>query len=136
MQARLAAGSAYPENMKWQTKILAALIVAVGLLPLAGFPQSPPPAPNPVYGAYPDKYKEIITSWLNSALLDPQSLIIKWRSEPRPGELKVQGKTISGFLVDFSVNARNMFGVYTGAQKHTALIRDGQVVTATGFVAR
>ena len=94
------------------------------------FPQSPPPAPNPVYGAYPDKYKEIITSWLNSALLDPQSLIIKWRSEPRPGELKVQGKTISGFLVDFSVNARNMFGVYT------ALIRDGQVVTATGVVAR
>jgi hypothetical protein len=121
--------------MKWQTKVPAALIVAVGLLPLAATAATPP-APNAIYGTYPENYKELITKWLNAAALDPQSLIIKWRSAPRPGELKVQGKTISGFLVDFSLNARNMFGAYTGAQKHTALIRDGQVVTATGFVAR
>src|SRR5689334_890461 len=111
--------------MNWQTKVLAALIVALGLLPLAGSPPTTP-APNAIHGAYPENYKELITKWLNSAALDPNSLIIKWRSEPRPGELKVQGKTISGFLVDFSLNARNMFGAYTGAQKHTALIRDGQ----------
>ena len=135
MRARLGACGAYPEKMKWQTKILAALLLAFGLLPLAAAPPTPS-APGAIHGAYPENYKEIITNWLNAALLDPKSLIIRWRSEPRPGELKVQGKTISGFLVDFSVNARNMFGVYTGAQKHTALIRDGQVVTATGFVAR
>ncbi len=75
-------------------------------------------------------------SWLNTALIDPNSVQIKWLTEPRPGELKVQGKMIPGFLVDFSVNARNIFGAYTGAQKHTALIHDGKVVTATGFVAR
>jgi hypothetical protein len=40
---------------------------------------------------------------------------------------------VAGFLVDFSVNARNIFGAPTGMQRHTALIRDGQVVTATGF---
>ena len=84
---------------------------------------------------YPEKYQEIITAWLNSSLVDPKSVQIKWLGEPRPGELDVgKGQKVAGFLVDFSVNARNIFGAYTGSQKHTALIRDGQVVTATGFV--
>jgi hypothetical protein len=88
------------------------------------------------YGAYPANYQQIITTWLNTNLVDPRSVVVKWLSEPKPGELAVDkaGKTVSGFVVDFSVNARNLFGAYTGPQKHTALIRDGQVVTATGFV--
>ena len=74
-------------------------------------------------------------AWLNSSLVDPKGVQIKWLSEPRPGELDIgKGRKMAGFLVDFSVNARNIFGTYTGSQKHTALIRDGQVVTATGFV--
>ena len=116
-------------------KILSLLVAGLALLPLGLQSQSPPP-PNAVYGAYPQNYQEIITAWLNQALVDPKSVIITWKGEPRPGELKVQGRMISGFLVDFTVNARNIFGAYTGAQKHTALIRDGKVVTATGFVAR
>ena len=104
------------------------------LLASVGSAQTPPP-PGAVYGAYPSNYKEIITSWLNTNLGDPRSAQIKWLGEPRPGELNVgKGRIISGFLVDFSVNARNIFGASTGAQKHTALIRDGQVVTATGFI--
>ena len=96
-----------------------------------------PPPPGAVYGAYPTNYQEIVTNWLNSALVDPKSVKVKWLGEPRPGELPVgNGKKVAGFLVDFSVNARNIFGAYTGSQKHTALIRDGQVVTATGFVYR
>lgn len=88
------------------------------------------------YGAYPANYQEIITTWLNTNLVDPRSVVVKWLSEPKPGELPIDkaGKTVSGFVVDFSVNARNLFGAYTGPQKHTALIRDGKVVTATGFV--
>ena len=79
--------------------------------------------------------REIITAWLSSSLVDPKSVQIKWLGEPRPGELDVgKGQKVAGFLVDFSVNARNIFGAYTGSQKHTALIRDGRVVTATGFV--
>jgi hypothetical protein len=111
------------------------LVAGLGLFPLALHSQNVPP-PNAVYGAYPQNYREIVTAWLNQALVDPKSVIIDWKGEPRPGELTVQGRTISGFLVDFTVNARNIFGAYTGAQKHTALIRDGKVVTATGFVAR
>ena len=97
----------------------------------------PLPPPGAAYGAYPHNYKDIITNWLNSVLVDPQSVQVKWLSEPRPGELNVsKTQQVSGFLVDFSVNSRNVFGAYTGPQKHTALIRDGQVVTATGFMAR
>ena len=114
-------------------------LVAVALLALAlsSSAQNPsPPPPNAVYGAYPGNYQEIVTAWLNASLVDPNSVKIKWLGEPRPGELTVaKNQKVSGFLVDFTVNARNVFGAYTGAQKHTALIRDGQVVTATGFIA-
>ena len=107
---------------------------ALACLTAGGFAQTPPP-PNAVYGAYPANYKEIITNWLNASLGDPRSAEIKFLGEPRPGELDVgKGQKVSGFLVDFSVNARNIFGAPTGTQKHTALLRDGQVVTATGFV--
>ncbi len=123
--------------MMAKLKRLPLLLIVLAVVPLGAPAQNPsPPPPDSVYGAYPHNYQELITAWLNQALLDPASPIIKWKGEPRPGELTVQGHKISGFLVDFTVNARNIFGAYTGAQKHTALIRDGKVVTATGFVAR
>jgi len=115
-------------------KVCRDIFVLLALFPLASWAQTVPPV-SEGYGAYPTKYQEIVTAWLNASLTDPNGVQIKWRSEPRPGELTVsKGQKISGFLVDFTVNARNIFGAYTGPQKHTALIRDGQVVTATGFV--
>ena len=128
-----------------------AILALLACLPFAGLaqtaspsptqsvPSAPTPSVNPFsssYGAYPANYQEIITTWLNTNLVDPRSVVVKWLSEPKPGELPIDkaGKMVSGFVVDFSVNARNLFGAYTGPQKHTALIRDGQVVTATGFV--
>ncbi len=115
-------------------KYLLAILTTLAFLPVAGLAQSVPPI-SAGYGAYPVNYQEIVTAWLNSSLVDPKSVQIKWLGAPRPGELTVgKGQRVSGFLVDFTVNARNIFGAYTGAQKHTALIRDGQVVTATGFV--
>ncbi len=110
------------------------VVLFLAFFPAVGHTQNVP-APNTVYGAYPADYKEIITTWLNTSLADPRSAEIKFLGEPRPGELDVgKGQKVSGFLVDFSVNARNIFGAPTGAQKHIALIRDGKVVTATGFV--
>ena len=108
----------------------------MALLPVAGVAQGPAPAASN-YGAYPANYQEIVTAWLNSALTDPNSMKVKWLGDPKPGELPVgKNQKLAGYLVEFSVNARNVFGSYTGPQKHTALIRDGQVVTATGFVYR
>jgi hypothetical protein len=115
-------------------KALVAMLALLAFLPLADLAQSVPPISSS-YGAYPSNYQEIVTTWLNSNLEDPKSVVIKWLGEPKPGELTVgKGQKVSGFLIDFSVNARNHFGTYTGPQKHTALIRDGQVVTATGFL--
>ncbi len=105
--------------------------------PIALVAQKGAPPESAVYGAYPANYQEILTAWINASLVSPQNLKVKWLSEPKPGELSVgKGQKVRGYLVDFSVNARNVFGAYTGAQKHTALIRDGQIVTATGFVYR
>lgn len=110
------------------------MLTVLALLPLASPAQTVPPV-SAGYGNYPANYKELVTAWLNTSLADPRSMQIKWLSEPRPGDLVVgKGQKVSGFLVDFTVNARNIFGTYTGPQKHSALIRDGQVVTATGFV--
>ena len=115
-------------------KYFLTLLAVLALLPVTDRAQSVP-AISAGYGAYPANYQELVTAWLASNLVDPKSVQIKWLGEPKPGELTVaKGQKVAGFLVDFTVNARNIFGAYTGAQKHTALIRDGQVVTATGFI--
>ena len=117
-------------------KTVFAILAALALVSGTGLAQSVPPI-SAGYGTYPANYQELITAWLNTALVDPKSVKIKWLSEPRPGDLDIgKGEKVSGFLVDLSVNVRNIFGAYTGPQKHTALIRDGQVVTATGFIKR
>lgn len=117
-------------------KFLLILIAALALWPLSGFAQSPTPAQS-IYGAYPASYQEIVTVWLDAQSIDPKSVKVKWLGEPKPAELPAgDGQKIAGYLVEFTMNARNVFGAYTGAQKHGALIRDGQVVRVTGFVYR
>src|SRR3982750_52669 len=93
------------------------------------------PADPTVYGEYPKDYKEIITQWLNTTLVDAPSAYVEWMAQPKAGSLpeKKNGKTLFGYLVEIKVNSRNRFGTYTGMQKHTVLIRDGHVIKATGF---
>ncbi len=97
-------------------------------------PSSPRPADVAIYGAYPEKYQEIITAWLETQLLDAESARIEWLGIPKAAELKAaDGKILRGYQVDFRVNSRNQFGAYTGMQKHGVLIRDGAVVKGIGF---
>ncbi len=117
----------------------AKIIPLLGFLLLIVSPVASAQTPTPdsaVFGPYPDNYEEIVTAWLSNGLVDPASVKIKWLGPPKQGRLNVgkEQQTVSGYLVDFTVNARNLFGAYTGPQKHTALVRDGKVVTATGFV--
>ncbi len=119
--------------MNRSAKLFASLALAFAFLPVAAFTQTAPSSSS-THGAYPANYKEIVTAWLNSHLEDPKSVLIKWVGEPKPAELPAaNGEKIAGYLVEFTVNARNRFGAYTGAQKHGALIREGEVVKATGF---
>ena len=121
----------YADVMKRAARFLPLFCAVVILLPAAARAQNP----TVDYGAYPQNYREIVTAWLNSSLADPKSVQIKWLGEPKAGQLAVtKDQQVSGYLVEFTVNARNVFGAFTGPQKHAALLRDGKVVTATGFV--
>ena len=122
--------------MRRAAKILFLFVALLALLPVSGQAQSPPSS-SALYGTYPANYQDIVMTWLNAALVDSKSVKVKWLGEPKPGELAIEtDKKVTGYLVEFSVNARNIFGAYTGSQKHTALLRDGRVVGATGFISR
>jgi hypothetical protein len=84
-------------------------------------------------GAYPANYKEIVINWLQSQLIDPASARIEWKGEPKPADLGARSQHLYGYLVGFTVNARNRFGMYTGKEEHAALIRDGEVIKGIGF---
>jgi len=88
-----------------------------------------------LHGSYPTNYQEIITNWLQTALVDATSAQIEWISGPKPGTLpeKKNGDPLFGYLVEFRLNSRNRFGAYTGMQRKTVLIHDGQVVKTKGF---
>jgi hypothetical protein len=66
-------------------------------------------------------------------LVDPDSAKIEWQGEPKCTDLGKGGEHEYGWLINFTVNSRNRFGVYTGKQQHGVLIRDGQVVKGIGF---
>ena len=85
------------------------------------------------YGPYPTNYKQIVMQWLNKQLIDPDSARIEWNGEPKPSDVGKGGEAVSGYLVNFTVNARNRFGVYTGKQKHSVLIRSGEIIKSMGF---
>ena len=85
------------------------------------------------YGPYPANYKELVTQWLNKQLIDPDSARIEWNGEPEPADLGESGQHLYGYLVNFTVDARNRFGGYTGNQKHAVLIRNGEVIKGLGF---
>jgi hypothetical protein len=116
-------------------------ILAIAFCNFAAHAQSPTPSPAPsgipsvaLYGPYPTNYKEIITDWLEFKLVSADTARINWLTEPYAVDLKGPGATrIRGYRVDFSVDAKNLFGTYTGRQKHGAIIRNGDVIQGIGL---
>jgi hypothetical protein len=107
--------------------------LALGTTFVASLNAQTPSADTAHYGPYPTYYKEIIMQWLNTQLIDPDSARIEWNGEPKPSDMGKGSEAVSGYLVDFTVNARNRFGSYTGKQKHSVLIRSGEVIKSMGF---
>ena len=91
------------------------------------------PADPALYGPYPTNYKDIVMAWLNQRLVDASTARIEWQGDPQPADLGKNGEHLYGYLVRFTVNARNQFGTYTGKQPHGALIRNGEVIRGLGF---
>ena len=107
--------------------------LALGTIFVASLDAQTPSADTARYGPYPTYYKEIIMQWLNTQLIDPDSARIEWNGEPKPSDVGKDREAVSGYLVNFTVNARNRFGSYTGKQKHSVLIRNGEVIKSMGF---
>ena len=118
-----------------KTFLSLSLICAVGLeMTVVGSLNAQTPSEDTTrYGPYPRNYKQIIMQWLNKQLIDPDSARIEWNGDPKPTDLGKGGEAVSGYLVNFTVNARNQFGAYTGKQKHSVLIRNGEVIKSMGF---
>ncbi len=107
--------------------------LALGMTFVASLDAQTPSADTARYGPYPTYYKEIVMQWLNTQLIDPDSARIEWNGDPKPSDVGKGSEALSGYLVNFTVNARNRFGSYTGKQKHSVLIRNGAVIKSMGF---
>jgi hypothetical protein len=118
-----------------KTFLSLSLICAAGLgMAIAGaLDAQTPSADTTRYGPYPTNYKQIVMQWLNKQLIDPDSARIEWNGDPKPTDVGKGSEAASGYLVNFTVNARNQFGSYTGKQKHSVLIRNGEVIKSMGF---
>jgi hypothetical protein len=116
-------------------KVLALCVCAsfMGMIAALDLNAETEPADVARYGPYPANYKEIVTKWLETQLIDAASARIEWEGDPKPADLGTKDEHLYGFLVNFTVNARNRFGTYTGKQNHGALIRNGQVIKGFGF---
>ncbi len=84
-------------------------------------------------GQFPKLYKDIVWTWMQKNLVDPESAKVEWQGEPKCTDLGQNGNHDYGWLINFTVNSRNRFGVYTGKQQHGVLIRNGEVVKGIGF---
>ena len=114
-------------------KMFALFLGVLSISAVLGVAAETTPADVTRYGPYPTNYKEIVTKWLQTQLVDAGSARIEWNGDPKPADLGKQGEHLYGWLVNFKVNARNRFGVYTGKQSHGALIREGEVIKGLGF---
>ena len=63
---------------------LLAFLVWLSFMGLLQLPQASAeqPADSALYGPYPTNYKEIVTKWLETQLLDPNTARIEWTDEP------------------------------------------------------
>ncbi len=113
--------------------VLLICTLLVGMCAVRNLGADTKPADTERYGLYPTNYKEIVTKWLETQLIDAESARIEWNDEPKPANLGTEDKPLYGYLVNFKVNARNRFGTYTGMQSHGVLIRDGKVIKGVGF---
>jgi hypothetical protein len=60
-------------------------------------------------------------------LLDASTAKLEF-NEPQAGEIKTKRGRASGYSVEFRVNSRNRFGMYTGFQRFRVLIKNGEII--------
>lgn len=81
---------------------------------------------NADYGSYPDNYREIIKTYLNKTLKDPESARFDSWEPPRMGWNGFGGSQY-GFIVCVNVNAKNSYGGYVGSRPNFFMIKNGEI---------
>jgi len=91
-----------------------------------------PDTVNADYGQYPSNYESVIKQWYMANLKDPNSATFVGFTDPQKDHAiknQFEKTAMFGYSVCASVNAKNSYGGYTGAQTKWFLIRNGTVVT-------
>jgi hypothetical protein len=108
-------------------------LLFVGLCAASAFRAAEPTPDTGACGPYPKNYRDIVWIWMQKNLVDPDSARIGWQGDPKCTNIGKPGQPEYGWLLNFTVNSRNRFGLYTGKQQHGVLIRNGEVVKGIGF---
>lgn len=107
-------------------------VIALGLGGCAGLGVPPPKEElaKADYGRYDQKEAErAIHEYLDRVLYDPGSKHVGFSKEPRKDwERARRGEYYYGYDVHFAVNAKNLYGGYTGVKSQIAFMRDGQIL--------
>jgi len=81
------------------------------------------------YGKYPSDYENIIKSYMDIRLKDPDSARYQFLNTPQTGWNRLGGKKF-GYIVCVYINAKNSFGGYVGNRINYFMINNGNVIDA------
>lgn len=125
----------WPRRLRYTLSVLKflAVIASAWFLGSASVNAADPTPDASVCGPFPKTYKDITWRWMQKNLVDADSAKVEWLGEPACTDLGKNGQHEFGWLLNFSINSRNRFGLYTGKQQHGVLIRNGEVVKGIGF---
>jgi len=108
------------------------LLVSFFLLSSLGCAEVQRPTPEQLdkadYGSYPTNYREIITQYISSILIDSNGAVFSnWRG-PSKGWYGNWKGSFYGYRVCVSVSVKNKMGNYTGDKWHLIVIKNGLVL--------
>lgn len=119
-----------------KTFVLVCAITAASLAGCAAAPVTQSELAAADYGApqSQDQAVAAAVSWLESYLKDPYSAHYTWQPIYKgivTTSMLDGGRHLPGYILDGTVNAKNSYGGYTGAQDFQFLIRDGKVLSVS-----
>jgi hypothetical protein len=79
------------------------------------------------FGPYPTDYEGLIKTWAELKLKDPESARYVQFSKPRKEWAVADSQPIYGWSVCATINAKNSYGGYSGAQVYWFFFRDGKI---------
>ena len=112
----------------------AAMLLSLALLLLGtGCATRPVPSPEQIAAGVhestpvPFIYENIIKSYWETRLFDPNSAIYRFGVPKKWYSTRLGNGIVYGWLVTFEINGKNQFGGYTGAKTYQAFFYEGRM---------